>query len=581
MDRHGVADAVVSEGLVCNTYRHSLHCWPKSWSTSPPKTTRRGNLNMRAATYTRYSSDRQNEASTADQRRLCRARAERESWTIAGEWSDEAISGSTPVAQRPGAAGAIAAGMAGAWDILIVEALDRLSRDSAELELTVRRLEHRQLRIVGVSDGYDSAQRNRTLMRGMRGLMAQQYLEDLAERTRRGLTGQVLRGFHAGGKSYGYRTVAQPGGRILEVYPDEGVVVQDIYRRYADGHSCQRIASDLNARAVRGPRGTWSVSALYGSPAKGTGILNNELYRGVYLWGKTQWIKHPDTGRRERFERPAVEWQRLDRPDLRLIDEDLWQRTRLRMGAPGAHGGRGKGGGPKPTTLFGGLLRCGKCGGSMIAVNANRYGCANRKDRGRAVCTGLLIPRAGTDRLLLAGLKADLLSPTALAQLQSEVKRLLRRQAPDPTARLTELEREIARLVDAIAAVGISPALAQRLQAAEAERASLQMMKRTAPVLPTDRLIERYRTLVADLEETLHDDVARARTILAEIIGRIDVVEEEDGIYAAIGHSASSLALVAGEPYLTMVAGAGLLSKIRVCARPLAEHARSRPWLGE
>ena len=48
--------------------------------------------------------------------------------------------------------------------------------------------------------------------------------------------------------------------------------------RLRAGESCPRIAADLNARGVRGPRGgTWCVSALYGSPAKGAGVLNNEL----------------------------------------------------------------------------------------------------------------------------------------------------------------------------------------------------------------------------------------------------------------------------------------------------------------
>jgi hypothetical protein len=65
------------------------------------------------------------------------------------------------------------------------------------------------------------------------------------------------------------------------VVPDQAVIVREIFSRYAAGESCQRLAADVNARGVRGPRGgTWSVSAVYGSPAKGAGILNNRLYIG-------------------------------------------------------------------------------------------------------------------------------------------------------------------------------------------------------------------------------------------------------------------------------------------------------------
>ena len=511
---------------------------------------------MRAALYARYSSDKQSDTSSADQLRVCRARAEREEWTITGEWSDDAVSGATPVAHRRGASGAIAAGLKGEWDVLVVEGLDRISRDAAELELTIRRLEHRKLRIIGVSDGYDSAQRNRTLMRGMRGLMAQQYLEDLADRTHRGLSSQVSRGYHAGGLSYGYRTVQDACGHKLEVHPEQALIVVEIYRRYADGQSCQRIAADLNARGIKGPRGTWSVSALYGSPAKGTGVLNNELYRGAYTWNRTQWIKDPDTGVRQRFDRPPAEWQTEERPELRIVPDDLWQGVRERMGTVRRNQ---RSGGPKPTTLFGGLLICGKCGGSMIAVNAHRYGCAARKDRGRAVCDGLLIPREATDRLIVGTLKSDLLAPAALVHLQSEVKRLLASKSSiDPNPRIAELDREIARLVDAIAAVGISPALSARLQSAELERARLRAQCKPNE-MPTkvDNLIGRYMKLVDELEQTLRADIARARTILAELVGRVAIRETEDGIYAVIDHPAANIALAAGDPYLTMVAGAG------------------------
>ncbi|MBK6599932.1 MAG: recombinase zinc beta ribbon domain-containing protein [Proteobacteria bacterium] len=58
--------------------------------------------------------------------------------------------------------------------------------------------------------------------------------------------------------------------------------------------------------------------------------------------------------------------------------------------APGQSGHRGRGGAPR--TLFGGLLRCGHCGGPMIAVHT-RYGCAAHKTRGSAICQGTSAPR--------------------------------------------------------------------------------------------------------------------------------------------------------------------------------------------
>jgi site-specific DNA recombinase len=52
---------------------------------------------MRVALYARYSSDLQRDASVEDQLRVCRARADREGWTVVDSFADRAISGATNV----------------------------------------------------------------------------------------------------------------------------------------------------------------------------------------------------------------------------------------------------------------------------------------------------------------------------------------------------------------------------------------------------------------------------------------------------------------------------------------------------
>jgi site-specific DNA recombinase len=55
---------------------------------------------MRAAIYARYSSELQRDASIEDQVRTCKARIEKEGWTLAATYTDHAVSGSTRL--RPG-----------------------------------------------------------------------------------------------------------------------------------------------------------------------------------------------------------------------------------------------------------------------------------------------------------------------------------------------------------------------------------------------------------------------------------------------------------------------------------------------
>src|SRR4051812_5772262 len=87
---------------------------------------------MRACIYARFSTDKQRDTSIEDQARGCRTRAEREGWTIVAEHSDAQTSGSTPVALRAGGKLLLADVLAQRIDVLLLEGLDRLSRDIGE-----------------------------------------------------------------------------------------------------------------------------------------------------------------------------------------------------------------------------------------------------------------------------------------------------------------------------------------------------------------------------------------------------------------------------------------------------------------
>ncbi len=55
---------------------------------------------MRVVLYAPYSSDQQRSASIDDQLRLCRSFVERQGWTVAAEYTDAAVSGTSLI--RPG-----------------------------------------------------------------------------------------------------------------------------------------------------------------------------------------------------------------------------------------------------------------------------------------------------------------------------------------------------------------------------------------------------------------------------------------------------------------------------------------------
>ena len=347
-----------------------------------------------------------------------------------------------------------------------------------------------------------------------------------------------------------------------------------IFERAADGHSLRAIAHQLNERGIPSPRGgTWAVSALHGSSIKGLGLLNNELYTGRVIWNRRQWVKDPETGKRRYVERPRAEWQVRDAPELRIVSADLWNRVhgRERRGpVPGARLGRGA----TPKTLFGGLLKCHVCGGPMIAINRHRYGCGVHKDRGNTVCpSGATFLRELVDRRLVSELRDDLLQPGALEELHAAVRGLLnvhqREAGTGATAtrkRLLVLQREIGRLVEAVATVGISAALADRLRTAEAERDALTALLSAEPTTPTaatlvGNITAGYRRLILQLETVLQGDHDRQRTraILADMLGPVTLVRnfETGENFAEFEEPAERLLMATAGESLGLVARAG------------------------
>ena len=153
---------------------------------------------MRAALYARFSSDLQRASSIEEQFRNCRKRVATEGWAVVAEFADAAISGSDN--SRPQYKAMLAAAVRGEFDVLLLDDLSRLTRDSVEQETTIRRLEFRGIRIVSTGDGYDSKSASRKIQRGVKGLMNEIFLDDLRQKVHRGLEGQALKRFWCGGK---------------------------------------------------------------------------------------------------------------------------------------------------------------------------------------------------------------------------------------------------------------------------------------------------------------------------------------------------------------------------------------------
>jgi hypothetical protein len=172
------------------------------------------------------------------------------------------------------------------FDVVVVEALDRLSRDMEDLAGIHKWLSFLGIEIRAVHEGVVN-----TVLVGLRGLVGQLYREDNAHKLRRGLAGRVGHGLNAGGKAYGHvPLVGDKGKRVI--VEAEAEIVRRIFEEYVAGRTPREIAHDLNNEGVSPPRGrSWNASTINGNMQRGTGIIQNELYTGRLVWNKVKWSK--------------------------------------------------------------------------------------------------------------------------------------------------------------------------------------------------------------------------------------------------------------------------------------------------
>ncbi len=555
---------------------------------------------MKAAIYARYSTEKQSKDSIEDQFRKCRERAEREGFTVYKYYKDEAVSGTSK--DRPEYNAMLEAAKEKQFDVLMIDDLSRLSRDDVEMKQVLRRLTFNKIRIIGVADGYDSSVKGHKIQAGARGLINEIYLDDLKEKTHRGLEGKALNGKVCGGKSYGYDHIPEedparkdPYGRplIVNVHrvinKEEAKVIKKIFEWYAEGRAPRWMANKLNEQRIPSPRNSkWLGSAIHGHAQKGTGILNNQLYIGKIIWNRSEWKKDPDTGKRKRFERPENEWVITEDESLRIISDKLWQQAKQRQAEKLAasrkqqttHGNKmARSTGASPKYLFSSLLKCGVCGKSYAMKNQHSYGCASYTNGGKHACGNkLLLNRELAEELLLKEIKAELSQKDRIKRIAAKVDKLVHaaktKNKPNKNklkAEHTKIEQEIANIMTAIKAGIITESTKTELEKAEAEKASLQAKIAQADNSPLGNKLITYipkamaavQRMIDSFDQITERDTHKVRSQMKHLLGgQITLKPHKTGEYLEAEIKGSFVGLLKFSRALSpekinMVAGAG------------------------
>lgn len=519
----------------------------------------------RAAIYARYSTDLQSDASVEDQIRICEEYAQKQGWKIVNHYKDRAQSGANLL--RPGVQSLLADARAGDFDVILSEALDRISRDQADIASVYRDMGFNEIEMHTLSEGKIDH-----LHIGLKGTMNALFLKDLKTKIRRGLRGRIENGKSGGGIGYGYEVVKRFDGNGEPIKGDRKIIeaqaeiIRRIFDEYNQGKSPRAIAKRLNEDGIDAPRGKqWSQSTINGNRKRGTGILNNDLYRGKLIWNRQKMVKDPSTGKRITRINPVDEWIVHEVPKLRIVDQEIWNKAKERQGALSelATDALKKGGGVgrtvRPKYLLTGLLKCSECSGSYTQRNHYQLSCATQQNAG--TCGNKLrVKRSDVEQSVLEGLRQRMLAPELFKEFCEEYTRRMNELSMERTQkrRLMEnevraIDRKLDALVESIFEGANANTVNNKCLEMEARKAELEtdLAKQEEPVpLLHPSLALRYQQQLESLHAALNDQETRtdAFEAIRALIDRVVITPTGESYSLAIeGDLAAILTLAGGE----------------------------------
>ena len=433
-----------------------------------------------AAVYARFSSDNQREASIDAQVRACEEYAAKNGLVIVKVYADRAKTGTSD--KRPEFQQMIEDSSKKMWSTIIVHKLDRFSRDKYDSALYKRRLKKNKITLVSVLEKLDGSPES-VIMESMLEGMAQYYSQNLAREVMKGMRESAFKCQHTGGTPpLGYNV--DPATRKYVINETEAETVRFIFQSYLAGLGYGKIVDELSFRGMR----------TKGGKAFGKGslhdILRNEKYAGVYIFNRSE-TKDCD-GRRNNHASKAEESQIRVRGGIpAIVDEETFRKAQAKMKSNQRQSGTYK---AKQLYLLSGLIVCGECllrkeKETLMMGNAKHAGSGKNLhvtyrcgERHRThTCSNREIRREYVEEFVLDQLEKRVFSSAAIPKLAAKLneyqqKTLVGRETEtEPlTLELADVEKQIANIVQAVAAGFAQASMAVKMAELEERKAQIE-----------------------------------------------------------------------------------------------------------
>ena len=271
---------------------------------------------MNIAAYCRVSTDKEDQLNSLEtQKEFFLEYTKRTGDNLIKLYADEGISG-TKIKNRKEFQRMLADAEKGLFDMVVVKDISRFARNTVDLLQSVRKL-----KALGIETQFLTANMtsmgNSEFVLTIFGALAQEESANTSKRIKFGKKMNAEKG-RVPNIVYGYdKTIGDYFN--LSINEEEAKVIRQMYKWYTEeGFGGAKIANMLNERGIKTKRGNnWSQNSV-------CRILTNEIYTGKIINGKEE-VADFLTGQRK--EKDESEWLVTIRPELRIIDDETFDRA--------------------------------------------------------------------------------------------------------------------------------------------------------------------------------------------------------------------------------------------------------------
>lgn len=503
----------------------------------------------RVATYVRWSTDDQTYGTTLEvQLETCRNYILSQGWTPQDTLTfiDDGYSGGN--LDRPALRRMCEVITADIIDCVVVYRLDRLARNIVDAVNLVLREWDGHTYFKSVCEPIDTTSAIGRQIFVMLAGFADWERNVIRERMMSGKIALVKKGKDPGGlRPFGYKKGKEPNSYAIE--PNEALIIERIFRMYAEGLSFRHIANTLNEEKIPTRRGNkWSGAGI-------RYILGNPTYTGHMVYGHKT-IKRQHTTENERtFRRSTDDLHSLPQQAYTIrsphvppiIMQELFDKVQMikqekadTLDAYALRRVRGK------TTLLAGLAKC-ACGWGINAnwAGANRqyryYRC-NASATGRhAPCDCRYMDMDTADAMVLKTIQETIGSAgsphSLLEHMSSEHMRnqqRLQKEQHDIETQLVFLQQQVERVSnDYISGCLSSAAYTQAIKMLDAETLKTtidysKVLERYNKIAAQDSSFSEIERCIQQLSKWSDLDMATKRQVLKQLTKRITIYRASD-----------------------------------------------------